>query len=85
MEYVKPVDPASTRHLIQNDQDQAAHYVSSINKTNKNPQSSENYWFLTPENPCNPDEYTPIQKKILRELQPLQDLETLDPTRDEES
>ena len=41
--------------------------------------------FPTPENPENPDEHTPIQKRILRELQALQDLETLNPTRDEES
>ena len=38
----------------------------------------------TPENPGNPGEHTRIQKKILRELQALEDLETLDPTKDEE-
>ena len=32
MKYVKPVDPASTWHLLQNDQKQAAHYVSSLNQ-----------------------------------------------------
>ena len=85
MKYVKPVDPASTWHLLQNDQEQAAQYVSSLIKTNRNPQNSENYWFPTPENPGNPEEHTPIQKLILRELQALQDLETLDPTKDEES
>ena len=85
MKYVKPVDPASTWHLLQNDQEQAAHYVSSLIKTNRNPQNSENNWFPTPENPVNPEEHTPIQKQILRELQALQDLETLDPTTDAES
>ena len=65
MKYVKPVDPASTWHLLQNDQEQAAHYVSSLIKTNRNPQNSENYWFPTPENPGNPEEHTPIQKRIL--------------------
>ena len=30
MEYVKPVDAASIWHLLQNDQEQAAHYVSSL-------------------------------------------------------
>ena len=85
MKCVKPVDPASTWHLLQNDQEQAAHYVSSLIKTNRNPQNSENYWFPTPENPGNPEEHTPIQKRILRELQALQDLETLDPTKGEES
>ena len=32
MKYVKTVDPASARHLLQNDQEQAAHYVSSLIK-----------------------------------------------------
>ena len=31
------------------------------------------------------DEHTPIQKRILRELQALQDIETLDHSKDEES
>ena len=85
MKYVKPVDPATTWYLLQNDQKQAAHYVSSLIKTNKNLQNSENYWFPTPENPGNPEEHTPTQKQILRELEVLQDLETLDPTKVEES
>ena len=85
MKYVKPIDPASTWHLLQNDQEQAALYISSLIKTNRNPQNSENYWFPTPENPGNPEEHTPIQKRILRELQARQDLETLDPTTDAES
>ena len=82
MKYVKPVDLVSTWHLLQNDQEQVAHYVSSVIKTNKNPQNSENYWFPTPEIPGNPDEHTPIQKKILQETRALQDLETLDATKD---
>ena len=85
MKYVKPDDPASTWHLLQNNQEQAAHYVSSFIRTNKSSQNSENHCFPTPENPANPEEQTPIQKRILRELQSLQDLETLDPTTDEES
>ena len=82
MKYAKPVDPASTWHLLQNDQEQTAHYVSRLIKTNRNPQNPGNYWFPTPENPGNPEEYTPIHRRILRELQALQDLETLDPTKD---
>ena len=59
------------------------HYVSRLIVTNKNLQNSGNYWFPIPENPRNPDEDTPIQKRILLELQALQALETLDPTKDE--
>ena len=32
MECVKPVDPATTGHLLQNDQEQAAHYVTSLSR-----------------------------------------------------
>ena len=63
MEHVKPVVPASSWHLLQNDQEHAAYYVSSLIKTNQNPQNSETYWFPTPENSGNPEEHTPIQKK----------------------
>ena len=41
MKFVKPVDPVSTGDLLHNDQDQAAHYVSSLIKTNKKPQNSK--------------------------------------------
>ena len=37
--YVKPVDTASTWYLLQHAQEQAAHYVSSLIKTNRNPQN----------------------------------------------
>ena len=85
MKYVKTIDPSSTWHLLQQDQEQAANYVSSLIKANKDPQNQENYWFPSPENPGNPEERTPIQKRILRELQALQDLETFDLTNDAES
>ena len=85
MKHVKPVDPVSTRHFLQNDQEHAPHYVSSLTKTDKNPQKSEKYRFPTPEISGNPDEHTPIQKRILSELQALQDLENLDRSKDEES
>ena len=57
-------------------------------KANTHPQNSENNWFPTAENPEYPensDELTPIQKRILKELKALQDLETLDSTKDAES
>ena len=53
-------------------------------KTNKN-KETENYWFPTPENPGNPEEHTPIQKRILQELRNLQELEKLNPQDDPES
>ena len=85
MKHFKPVDPVSSWHFLQIDEEQEAQYVSSLIKTNKKPQNSEIYCFPTPENPENPDEHTPIQKRILRELQALKDLEALDPSKDAES
>ena len=35
MKYVKPIDPALTWHFLQQDQEQAGHYVSSLIKANK--------------------------------------------------
>ena len=64
MKYVKPVDTISTWHLLQNDQEQAAHYVSSLIKTNKITQISENYLFLTPENPGTPRNTRPSKKEF---------------------
>ena len=77
MKYVQPVDPVSTKHLLLRDEELAAHYVSSLMKTNKNPESSENYWFPTPENPGNIEEHTPIQTRILKQLRDLQEMEKL--------
>ena len=51
----------------------------------QNYERSENYWFPTPKNPGNPDEHIPIQIRVLREIQALQDFETLEPTTNAES
>ena len=61
LQYVKLVDPVSW-HLLQNNQKQAAHYVSCLIKTNKNPQNFETYWCSTPQNPGNPDEHAYPEK-----------------------
>ena len=65
MKYVKPVGLISTWHILQKDKEQAAHYVSSLIKTNKNMQS--------------------LKTTGSRELQALQDLETLNPSKNEDS
>ena len=65
MKYVKPVGLISTWHILQKDQEQAAHYVSSLIKTNKNMQS--------------------LKTTGSRELQALQDLETLNLSKNEDS
>ena len=47
--------------------------------------NEEKTWFPTPEHLGNEQEHSPIQKRILKELRDLAELEKLDPTENEES
>ena len=85
MKYVKPIDPVTTWHLLKVNPENAAYYASSLIKSPKTSDDSENYWFPTPEEPGDPQTHTPIQQRILRELRNLQDLEKLNPQDDPES
>ena len=85
MKYVKPIDPVTTWHLLQDNPENAAFYVSSLIKSSKPEDFRENYWFPTPEDPGDPQQHTPIQKRILTELLNLQELEKLNPQDDPES
>ena len=49
MKYVKPIDPVTTWHLLQDNPENAAYYASSLIKSPKTRDDSENYWFPTPE------------------------------------
>ena len=51
MKYVRPIDPVSTWHLLNENEDDAIHYISSLLKGNRNNDQHEQYWFPTPENP----------------------------------
>ena len=85
MKYVKPIDPVTTWHFLKDNPENAAYYASSLIKSRKNSEDSENYWLPTPEEPGDPQTHTPIQQRILRELRSLQDLEKLNPQDDPES
>ena len=85
MKYVKPIDPVTTWHLLQDNPENAAYYASSLIISPKTDDSSEHYWFPTPEDPGDPQTHTPIQQRILKELQNLQELEKLNPQDDIES
>ena len=85
MKYVKPVDPVTTWHLLQDNPENAAFYVGSLIKSAKPEDFRENYWFPTPEDPGDPQQHTPIQKRILTELLTLQELEKINPQDDPES
>ena len=85
MKYVKPIDPVTTWHLLQDNPENAAYYASSLIKSPKTDDNSEHYWFPTPEDPGDLQTHTPIQQRILKELQNLQELEKLNPQDDIES
>ena len=85
LKYVKPIDPVTTWHLLQDNPENAVYYASSLIKSPKAEDNSENYWFPTPEQPGDPQTHTPIQQRILKELRNLQELEKLNPQDDLES
>ena len=85
LKYVKPIDPVTTWHLLQDNPENAVYYASSLIKSPKTEGNSENYWFPTPEQPGDPQTHTPIQQRILKELRNLQELEKLNPQDDLES
>ena len=82
---VKPIDPVSTWHLLNENEEDAIHYISSLLKANRNNDQYDKYWFPTPENPGDEAFHTPIQKRILSELRNLQEAESLNPQQNEES
>ena len=77
--HIRPVNPISVRHLLNNSHDDAIHYINSLLKTSKDNEVNETYWFPTPKNPGNEKEHTPIQARILKELRELEQLEKLNP------
>ena len=70
--HIRPVNPTSVRHLLNNSHDDAIHYINSLLKTSKDHEVKETYWFPTPQNPGNEKEHTPIQTRILNELRELE-------------
>ena len=75
----------STWHLLNENEEDAINYISSLLKANRNNDQYEQYWFPTPENPGDEESHTPIQKRIRRELRNLQEAEKLNPQDNEES
>ena len=73
------------RHLLNNNHDDAIHYTNSLLKTSETGEVNETYWFPTRQNPGNEREHTPIQTRILNELQELEQIEKLNPLEDTDS
>ena len=83
--HFRPVNPTSVRHLLNNNHDDAIHYINTLLKTSKTDEVNETYWFPTPQNPGNEEEHTPIQTRLLNELRELEQLEKINPLEDTDS
>ena len=83
--HIRPVNPTSVRHLLNNNHDDSIHYINSLLKTSETDKVNETYWFPKPQNPGNEREHTPIQTRILNELRELKQLEKLNPLEDTNS
>ena len=83
--HIRPVNPTSVRHLLNNNHDDAIHYINSILTTSKTDEVNETYWFPTPQNPGNEKEHAPFEARNLNELRELEKLEKLNPLEDNDS
>ena len=82
--HIKPVVMAILSMIPQGDPDLTA-YINELLRTSKPEQQDNTFWFPTPENPGKLEDHTPIQTRILKELNELKDKETLNPQESTES
>ena len=84
-EHIRPVNSTSVRHILNNNHDDAIHYINRLLKTLKTDEVNETYWFPTPQKPGNENEHTPIQTRILNDLREPEQFEKLNPLEDTDS
>ena len=82
--HIKPVDMAILSMIPQDAPDLAA-YLNELLRTSKPEEQDNAFWFPTPENPGKPEGHTPIQTRILKELNELKDKEKLNPEKSTET
>ena len=70
--------------IPQGDPDPTA-YLKELLRTTKCEQQDNTFWFPTPETLARPEDHTPIQTRILKELKELKDKEKLNPQEGTES
>ena len=82
--HIKPVDMAILSMIPQGDPDLTA-YLNEHLRTNKPEQQDSTFWFPTPDNPGKLEDHTPMQTRILKELNELKDKEKFNPQESTES
>ena len=76
---IKPSSTAALKVLTEDYSEQALEYVNELLKTTEKPETTQQFWFPTPENPGDPSTHTPVQRRILREIEELE-IQNLNPT-----
>ena len=74
-----PLNSAALKVLAEDNTEQASEYVNELLKSSEKPQTTQNFWFPTPNNPGDPASHTPIQSRILREIEELENIQKLNP------
>ena len=74
-----PFNSAALKVLAEDNTEQALEYVNALLKSSEKPQTTQNFWFPTPDNPGDPSTHTPIQSRILREIEELENIQKLNP------
>ena len=82
--HIKTVDMAILSMIPQGIPDRTA-YLNELLRTNKPEQQDNTFWFPTPKLPGKPEDRTPIQTRILNDLNELKDKEKLNPQESTES
>ena len=82
--FIRPVDTTVLSMVPEGDLDLTT-YLSQLLRTNKPDQQNNTFWFVTPENPGNIEDHTPVQTRILKKLRELQQKVKLNPKDDAES
>ena len=82
--HIKPVDMAILSMIPQGYPHLTA-YLNELLRTNKPQQQNNTFWFPTPENSGKPEDHTPMQTRIFKELTELKDKEKLNPQDNTES
>ena len=54
--------------------------MNELLKTSDSPSPNQNFSFPTPDNPGDPTTHTPIRRRILREIEELEQIQKLDST-----
>ena len=82
--YIKPVDMAILTMIPQDDPDLTA-YLNELLRTSKPEQEESTFWFPSPKKPGKLEDHTPIQTRLLNELNELKDKEKLNPQESTEA